>query len=181
MNPITGKILLAEPGIQDFYFKQSVILLGEKGDEGAFGLILKKRTNIRFADVINDHQGLNPYIYLGGPVRSQNLFFIHRLPDFPNSTQISNGVYWGGDSELMYQRLQDNQIKENEVRFFLGYSGWTPNQLETEIDEKSWRITDLSANKLFNPLQSHLWEEEMVRINPFYKVWMNMPADIKHN
>ena len=180
-NPTTGKILLAEPGIQDFYFKQSVILLGEIDGDGAFGLIVNKRTNIRFGDVISDHHGLNPYIYLGGPVKSQNLFFIHRLSDLPGCVQIKKDVFWGGDSEVMYQMLKDNLISENEVRFFLGYSGWTPNQLENEIVEKSWRITDMTADQIFNPVQNHLWDEEIVRINPSYKVWLNMPADIINN
>ena len=81
----------------------------------------------------------------------------------------------------MYQMVQNNLVTDNEVRFFLGYSGWTPNQLENEIVEKSWRITDMDANQIFNPLQNHLWEEEMVRINPAYKVWFNMPADIMNN
>ncbi|MDP4291576.1 MAG: YqgE/AlgH family protein [Bacteroidota bacterium] len=181
VNPSTGKILLAEPGIQDFYFKQSVILLGELDGDGAFGLIVNKRTNIRFGDIINDHHGLNPYIYLGGPVRSQNLFFIHRLPDLPGCNLITKGVYWGGDSEIMYQMIKNKLITENEVRFFLGYAGWTPNQLETEITEKSWRVTDMSASQIFSSEQSHLWEEEMMRINPAYKVWFNMPADIMNN
>jgi putative transcriptional regulator len=72
-------------------------------------------------------------------------------------------------------------VNENEVRFFLGYAGWTPNQLETEIVEKSWRFTDINANQIFNPDQDHLWENEMVRINPQYKVWTNMPSDIMNN
>ena len=180
-NPTTGQVLLAEPGIQDFYFKKSVILLGEMDDEGAFGMIVNKRTNIRFGDVISDHKGLNPYIYLGGPVKSQNLFFIHCMADLPGCSLVTKGVYWGGDSELMYQMIRNNLVNENEVRFFLGYAGWTPNQLETEIVEKSWRITDINANQIFNPDQVHLWENEMVRINPQYKVWTNMPSDIMNN
>ena len=81
----------------------------------------------------------------------------------------------------MYQMIRNNLVTENEVRFFLGYSGWTPNQLETEIVEKSWRITDMNANQIFTPEQNHLWENEMVRINPSYKVWFNMPSDIMNN
>jgi len=42
-------------------------------------------------------------------------------------------------------------------------------------------ITDINANEIFNPDQNHLWENEMVRINPQYKVWTNMPSDIMNN
>ena len=100
-NPTTGRILLAEPGIQDFYFKQSVILLGEMDGDGAFGLIVNKRTNIRFGDVIND-QSWSESIYISGrglsEVRISFLFI--SLSDLPGCTQITKGVYWGGDQRV---------------------------------------------------------------------------------
>ena len=181
INPTTGKILLAEPGLQDFYFKQSVVLLGEMDKEGAFGLVINKRTDLRFSDVVNDHFGFNPYIYLGGPVKSQNLFFIHRIASIPGSSEISKGIYWGGDSDVLFEMMQNESINDSQVRFFLGYSGWTPNQLEEEIGRKSWQVTNLTVDQIFSDDQKHLWADETVSISPDYKLWFNMPEDILQN
>ncbi len=180
-NLTTGKVLLAEPGLQDFFFKQSVILLGEMDKEGAFGLVINKRTHLRFGDVITDHFGFNPYLYLGGPVKSQNLFFIHRISTIPDSNEISKGIYWGGDSDVLFDMMQHEMIDDSQVKFFLGYAGWTPNQLEEEIEHKSWQLTNLPVDKIFNSDQRHLWADEMVHINPDYRLWVNMPEDILQN
>lgn len=181
LNLATGKVLLAEPGLQDFYFKQSVVLLGEMDEEGAFGLVVNKRTNLRFGDVVNDHIGFNPYIYLGGPVKSQNLFFIHRIGSIPGSNEISKGIYWGGDSDTLFEMMKNEIIDDSQIRFFLGYSGWTPNQLENEIKSKSWQMTNLTVEQIFSVDQEHLWADEMVQISPDYKMWFNMPSDLMQN
>ncbi|NWJ51152.1 MAG: YqgE/AlgH family protein [Bacteroidetes bacterium] len=179
--PASGNILLAEPGLQDFYFRQSVILLGEMDNEGAFGMIINKRTNIHFSDVVTDHVGFNPYIYLGGPVKSQNLFFIHRMATIPGSKEISKGIYWGGDSDVLFKMLENELIDDSQVRFFLGYAGWTPKQLDAEIEQNSWQVTTLTTDQIFNADQKHLWADEMLSINPNYKLWFNMPEDILQN
>jgi len=130
---------------------------------------------------VNDHFGFNPNLYLGGPVKSQNLFFIHRISTIPGSNEISKGIYWGGDNDVLFKMMQNELIDDSQVRFFLGYSGWTPNQLEDEVKRNSWQITDLSVDQIFNSEQTQLWADEMLNINRNYKIWFNMPEDILQN
>ncbi len=59
------------------------------------------------------------------PVEQDNLYFIHNIPDLiPNSIEISNGIYWGGDFESTKELINSGIIGKNNIRFFLGYTGW---------------------------------------------------------
>jgi putative transcriptional regulator len=74
-------------------------------------------------------------------VEQDNLYFIHNVPDLiPNSIEISNGIYWGGDFESAKQLINNKKITKDNIRFFLGYTGWDEHQLETEMNSNSWII-----------------------------------------
>jgi putative transcriptional regulator len=78
-------------------------------------------------------------IYNGGPVEQDNLYFIHNIPELiPNSIEISNGIYWGGDFESTKALINNGKINKNNIRFFLGYTGWEENQLQLEMISNSW-------------------------------------------
>jgi putative transcriptional regulator len=63
-----------------------------------------------------------------GPVEQDNLYFIHNIPELiPNSIEISNGIYWGGDFESTKALINNGKINKNNIRFFLGYTGWEEN------------------------------------------------------
>ena len=70
------------------------------------------------------------------------MYFIHKIPELiPNSIEISDGIYWGGDFKEISSLLQEDQIKNSEIRFFLGYSGWSNKQLEQELELNSWVVS----------------------------------------
>jgi putative transcriptional regulator len=89
-------------------------------------------------------------------VESDNLYFLHNLPDrIPNSVLIKDGIYWGGDFNELNEQLAIGEIDANKIRFFLGYSGWEFGQLQGEIDADSWVVaSNGEKKKFFNPLQS---------------------------
>jgi putative transcriptional regulator len=87
-------------------------------------------------------------IYNGGPVEQDNLYFIHNIPELiPNSIEISNGIYWGGDFESTKALINNGKIKKNNIRFFLGYTGWEENQLQLEMISNSWIVAANSYKK----------------------------------
>ena len=98
IKPGRGKILISEPLLMDYYFKRSVVLLAEHNDEGSFGVIMNKPLAVKLNEVVKDFPEFDSEIYLGGPVQSDSLFFIHTLGDkIEGSQEIIEGIYWGGE------------------------------------------------------------------------------------
>jgi len=141
LQPAKGLLLVAEPSIiGDITFNRSVVFLAEFNESNAVGFILNKPLDYDINDFIPDLDCKIP-VYNGGPVEQDNLYFIHKIPHLiPNSIEISNGIYWGGDFNAIVDLLQEKKIKESEIRFFLGYSGWTNNQLEEELEVNNWIV-----------------------------------------
>ncbi|UZJ64535.1 YqgE/AlgH family protein [Sphingobacterium sp. KU25419] len=80
-------------------------------------------------------------LHIGGPVAQNELFFIHsRFDLLLSGDEIRENIYFGGDPELLFSLVNQGKIKEDEVKFFLGYSGWQPAQLEAEINVNSWAV-----------------------------------------
>jgi putative transcriptional regulator len=181
IKPHQGIILISEPSLRDFYFRQSVVLLAEHNDEGSFGIIVNKPIATRLNEVLKDFPEVDLPLYLGGPVKTDSLFFIHTKENISNSIKIMNGLYWGGEIEEIQDMLKMNYIKENEIRFFIGYSGWNPNQLDREISEKSWVLSHTSADEIINRQPEKLWPGYLKSMGSDYAIWANFPADPSFN
>ena len=134
-----GHLLIAEPSIiGDLSFNRSVILLADHTSEGSVGFILNKPLKYTIKDLLPEIDS-DFKIYNGGPVEQDNLYFIHNIPDLiPNSIEISNGIFWGGDFEFTKELINTGVIKKKNIRFFLGYTGWDSKQLENEMQANSW-------------------------------------------
>ena len=129
-----GKILIAEPSIiGDISFNRSIILLADHNNEGSIGFILNKPLDYCLGDLIPEIESNLP-IYNGGPVQQDNLYFIHKVAELiPESIEISEGLFWSGNFEQVSKLVAEDKINENDIRFFLGYSGWEANQFERLI------------------------------------------------
>ena len=180
-KPHQGLLLISEPSLRDFYFRQSVILLAEHNEEGSFGVIINKPIETLVKDVLKDFPDINIPLFLGGPVKTDNIFFIHTKEDVASSLKIMDGLYWGGDVDVICDLIDMKLIKENEIRFFLGYSGWQPKQLDHEISEKSWVITQSSAGEIINRKPEKLWPGYLKNMGSDYSVWANFPVDPSYN
>ena len=180
-KPHQGILLISEPSLRDFYFRQSVILLAEHNEEGSFGVIINKPIETRVKDVIMNFPDIDIPLYLGGPVKTDNIFFIHTKEDVDKSLKILDGLYWGGDIDVICDLLEKNLISEKEIRFFLGYSGWTPRQLDQEISENSWVLTHTTADEVINRKPENLWPGYLKNMGSDYAIWANFPADPSFN
>jgi putative transcriptional regulator len=108
-----GQLLIAEPSIiGDLSFNRSVILLADHTDEGSVGFILNKPLKYTIKDLLPEIDAKFK-IYNGGPVEQDNLYFIHNVPHLiPNSIEISNGIFWGGDFELTKELINKGSSDE---------------------------------------------------------------------
>jgi putative transcriptional regulator len=179
IKPKKGKLLIAEPTLTgDVSFNRSVVLLAEHNDEGSVGFILNKPLNYSMSDLVEEIQVPFP-VYNGGPVEQDNLYFIHKVPHLiGNSIEISDGIFWGGDFDITVSLINEQKITHNDIRFFLGYSGWASLQLDQELSSKSWIVV---ANKyesdIIRKSTQAFWREKMMELGGDYLLWSNAPEN----
>ena len=180
--PHTGDLLIAEPAILDDHeFSRAVILLTEHSTSGSVGFVLNRLSTYRLSDLFQDLDVDFP-VFRGGPVAKNNLYFVHSVPELiPDSVKISNGIYWGGNFEAVKSLLIKGLLQPKDIRFFLGYSGWSKGQLFSELKEKSWIVKTNSYKNMFLTNPKTLWKEEILKLGNKYKIWANAPIDPRLN
>ena len=173
-----GRLLISEPSLNDSIFFKSVILLTHHNDEESIGLILNHPTKIRLHQILNDIPLIDFPVYLGGPVGKQSLHFIHTLGNLiPNSKNIINNIYYGGDFEIVTKLIYEKRITKEQIRFFIGYSGWGIEQLNNEIKEDSWIIENSTPDLCMSYSTSVLWSDIIRSQTDKYAIWANMPRN----
>jgi putative transcriptional regulator len=183
ITPKKGNLLIAEPTIiGDVSFNRSIILLADHSSEGSIGFILNKPLDYTISDLVPEVEA--PFkVYNGGPVEQDNLYFIHKIPQLiPNSIEISLGIYWGGDFSKVAELIAKEIISENDIKFFLGYSGWEANQLESELKTNSWVVTEnIYKNHIIEKNYETFWKEKMLEFGDDYSIWSNAPENPNYN
>jgi len=179
LAPKKGRLLLAEPFMDDPYFKRSVVLLTEHNKDGAFGFILNKPLELTLNETMPDFPVFDAPIYMGGPVQADSLFYIHTQGNFiEGSLEIGNGLYWSGNFNQLKQLITDQQIFPHEIKFFVGYSGWDFDQLNKEIEkEESWLITDLTSESVNELNDVGLWQNTLQKMGKKHSLLSNFPED----
>jgi putative transcriptional regulator len=183
LNPEKGYLLIAEPSILgDVSFNRSVILLADYTPEGSVGFILNKPLDYTIKDLIPDIDATFR-IYNGGPVEQDNLYFIHKIPDLiPDSIEISYGIFWGGDFNSVKALIDEKKLNEDDIRFFLGYSGWDTDQLANELISNSWILTkNIYKASIIEKTDVSFWKEKMPEFGGDYSIWSNAPEDPTYN
>ncbi len=179
MKPGSGKLLVATPELLlDHIFNQSVLLLTEHNDKGSMAFILNKPVILRLNDIFPEIPA-NIQLWNGGPVETSNLFFIHNVPGLIPDGFLFDPVkklYIGGDFATIKHLFKENLLDQNNIRFFLGYSGWAPGQLTGEIKEKAWFVTPNDIN-VFDINPRNIWKEKIIAINPENVIWKNAPLN----
>ncbi|MEJ5995874.1 YqgE/AlgH family protein [Pedobacter sp. Du54] len=177
--PSAGMLLISEPFLNDPNFKRSVILLTEHSDEGTVGFILNQPSTLLLKDLVPDLWKANYPIFIGGPVEVDTIHFVHRCYEKLNSgEEIMDGIYWGGNFETLKILVNNNSISENEVKFFLGYSGWGKEQLKEEIEANTWIVSSkIHPDLVFSQTEEELWREAIINLGPKYAHISNFPSD----
>lgn len=180
-TPNAGKVLIAEPFLGDPNFERSVVLICEHNDEGSFGLVLNNVSKNTIADVVDDIYVDFP-LFVGGPVEQNTLHFVHRLGHLiEDSIDLGNGIFWSGDFESVKSLLSIGTIKTEDIRFFIGYSGWGAGQLGNELAQNTWFVSDINSDVLFEEYTNQFWRTVLKRMGGDYKVLANYPVDPRLN
>ena len=181
-----GTLLISQPFLGDPNFERSVVLLcRHQPDEGAFGLVLTHPTPLVLGDVLPLPPAAPAFsqqvpLLAGGPVQPDTLHFLHQRAELPGATDLGQGVYWGGDFDLLLAGLTD-EAAAAAVRLFVGYSGWSAGQLEEEIERGSWIRQPASAGKVFTLESDAFWRAILREKGGRYRALSNYPLDPRLN
>ncbi|MBL7864036.1 MAG: YqgE/AlgH family protein [Cyclobacteriaceae bacterium] len=182
IKPEKGKLLISEPFLPDPNFERTIILLCENNSEGSFGFVLNKPSLANVSDVMDDIKDFNTPAMVGGPVQQDTLHYLHRHGALEDAVEILEGVYWGGNFEKLLFLLETKQIGKRDIKFFLGYSGWSPGQLEEELEQDSWIVSDRAKEDLiFDTDPEFMWKKTLSIMGGRFSVYSNYPKDPRLN
>lgn len=178
IEPKKGRVLISEPFLEGRYFSRSVVLLTEFSDEGALGFVLNKPVNLNVNEVLTELDEFPSEVFIGGPVQNNQIYYLHTVPELiPNSFQVTDNLYWGGDFAILKELISLKKIEVHQVRFFAGYSGWSAGQLEDEIKENSWLVSSIDLEQIMSVDNTDIWKESLSKLGGNFKVWANFPKD----
>ena len=181
ISPGSGKILLSDPFLDEDYFRRSVVLICNHNDDGTFGFVLNNYIDLDLHKIDENLPDLNVKVSIGGPVETDSLFYIHEFDNVKDSFEILDGLYFGGDyNELLEKIVKSDNSKA--VRFFLGYSGWAPQQLDEEINTHSWIVAEnIIKNELLDTENQDLWKFFVEKQGGRFKTIANSPLNPNNN
>jgi len=170
VTSLAPALLLSMPQLLDPNFSRAVILLCKHSEEGAFGLVLNRplvttgTVMVHLDPPVSTNRELD--IWVGGPVEPQRSWILvgggPEHSEVSGATQIADGVYLSTSPSLL-RRLLEPDPPPN-ARLVVGYSGWASGQLETELAESSWLMSDVDANLVFNTPADQMWEKAIRRL-----------------
>jgi len=160
-----GKLLVASRDLADPNFAQTVVLLVHYDAQGVLGLILNRRTDVPLSKVLDDIKGAkgrSDPVYVGGPVELPAVFaLLKSSAKVEGAEQIFGGVYLISAKPLFEQTIS-SRPDPGVFHVYLGYAGWTKDQLQKEVDLGAWFIFPADASTVFNSDPDSLWPQ-MIR------------------
>ena len=163
MNSLKNHLLISTPHMNDDIFCRSVIYICEHNLEGAFGLIINKPIDnvslkyLKNIDYLNSDyiRNIKTKLYFGGPILVEKIMALHanELNTEPD-IKLNNKISISSGKEII--RDIENDINLN-YKLFCGHSGWSPGQLEREIENGDWLLQSSNIDLLFNLPAEKIW------------------------
>jgi putative transcriptional regulator len=182
LRPAPGLLLVSEPMLPDSNFERSIILLCAHDSDGSFGFVLNKPSDQEVSDLVDGFEDFHGNIFTGGPVEQDTLHFIHCFPEIEGRQEIREGIYWGGDFDSLRELAGRGKCTPDRVCFFLGYSGWSVGQLEDELKENAWIVSDkVDRSLIFETGPAEMWRKAMTVMGGRFSRYANYPTDPRLN
>ena len=174
--PAKGLSLVSVPLLKDAYFKKTIVYLTEHNDDGSVGFILNKQLDFHLNQLLEGIPESEIPVYYGGPVANDSIHFLHTLGnEIPNTKHVRDNIFWGGDFYHVKEVLLKDIAKSEHIKFFVGYSGWDPYQLDKEINQDTWLVTKIKTEQMFPVPES--WENILTQMGFKYELWSHFPED----
>ena len=178
-----GKILISEPFLSDSNFSRSVVLLLNYSiEEGAFGVIINKPMSVDMTKMLSDFPLEGFDFHYGGPVGEESLIFVYEDHlQIPEAQSANGEVKWSGDFNSIKDQITCGVISPQMIRFYGGYSGWSPGQLEAELAKKSWIISQVNSSLIFDSKPDQMWRKALKPMGRKYSVMAEFPENPEWN
>lgn len=181
-----GELLVAEPFMKDKWFGRSVIsVIDSSENEGTTGLVLNIEITATLSEIFNDVKRDGVPVFCGGPVGHDQLLFLHTLGDgiIPDGKEILPGLWLGGNFSSAVEYVNSGYPIDGHIRFFVGYSGWSPGQLADELNENTWAVPDraFSSHGLLTGNGNNYWTKIVASMGNRYRPWLVVPEDSRAN
>jgi putative transcriptional regulator len=172
-SSLAPSLLLAMPDLADPNFRRAVVLLVHHGDDGTVGLVLNRTTEVLAADLCETldipwRGDAGRRVHWGGPVQPNTGWVVAgggALEGAADATRFANGLHFAGSLEALQRVAAD---PPDQLRLFLGYSGWGPGQLEEELTRGAWVVAPFSSDAIFDIGAEDLWDHawDLLGIDP---------------
>jgi putative transcriptional regulator len=161
---LTDHFIIAMPGLQDSNFDHTVTYICEHDENGTFGIIINRMSEITFADIIEHMQIEAPpddshrqNVYSGGPVQTSRGFILHRpIGDWNSSLKVNTQIALTTSRDLL-EAMANKRGPENAI-IALGYAGWGPGQLEQELAANAWLSCPAEEQIIFETPTQDRWQ-----------------------
>ncbi|TNF98203.1 MAG: YqgE/AlgH family protein [Gammaproteobacteria bacterium] len=173
-------LLVAADHLPDPRFAHSVVLVTRHNKNGPVGVIINRPLNVQLQDAFPNEPGLegnDEAVFFGGPVSKQTVVFLLRAETPPASAlHVFDDVYMSLSKELFEKTLQ----RENPtagLRIFIGYAGWSEEQLQREIDNGDWNLMDPDHETVYSDAPEQLWQKLSKK---FRGEWVLLPHEVEN-
>lgn len=161
-----GSLLISMPQMLDTNFMHGVVLMVEHTEAGAYGIVLNRPMGLELSDLLPDAERLGERdfpVQNGGPVGEDRLQFLHRVPALiPGGVAISDDLFFGGEPDAMVAAVAGGHVTPDQLRLYVGYSGWGAGQLEAELGTGSWVSAPGSTDLVFDARTTErLWRHAL--------------------
>jgi putative transcriptional regulator len=182
IEPASGILLIADPFLKDPNFMRTVVFLTEHREDGTIGFVVNRQYENTLDELLPEVEGFKLPVYYGGPVQMNTIHFLHRYPDkIPGGVEVMKGVYWGGEFDRVVDLINSGIAEPEKIRFFIGYSGWSTGQLDTEMKEKTWLTVNATRKLIFHQNAEEIWKDALKHMGGDYEMMINFPIDPQLN
>lgn len=164
---VAPAFLLSMPQLDDPNFRRSVVLLCQHTSDGAWGLVLNRPTGtpaaqaVRLDPPVTRDNGLE--LWVGGPVEPERgCLLLGHDPHDVDAVEIYPGIFISGSATLLRQLLE--QEAPQRTRLLMGYAGWGPGQLDAELRQSAWLISQVEPDLIFEVPPVTMWETAIRRL-----------------
>jgi putative transcriptional regulator len=168
-KPEAGMFLVARCGFPDPNFSQTVVYLLQHDREATFGLVINRPSGKRLSDIlayVTDTPLASRPVYRGGPMDPDMLVMLMRnMPDSPQMRHVIDNLQASVSLQVLDQMLVEEK-PANEVRFYLGYAGWSPGRLAQELRHHYWHLVKGDPAAVFGPGAATLWQKLINQLEP---------------
>ncbi len=180
-----GTVLVASPLLRDPNFDHTVVLLCEHEEGGSWGLVLNRRTELTFGDLLDDvpfPAASRGPVHWGGPVETSRMQVLHHLrQEIPGTLELLPGVALGLESEAFRDIAAEERLADEALHAYVGHAGWAPEQLDEELATGSWIMCTASPRLVFDTDPKAMWESTLRALGPEYARLTQVPTDPRLN